>query len=65
MARMLSLAALALMLRACAAQGGNPTRFYSSNNIPPIGPEVITSVSLLTQPRFHRNVVDVSGLKLF
>jgi hypothetical protein len=45
MARILSLAALALMLRACAAQGGNPTRFYSTNNIPPIGPEVITSGS--------------------
>jgi hypothetical protein len=52
-----SLAVFSLLLHACTAQGGNPTKFYMRNDIPPIGPEVITAGST---PAFKCNGIVAS-----
>ena len=45
MAHLTSVVIFALLLHACAAQGGNPTRFYRGNDIPPLGPEIVNAGS--------------------
>ena len=54
MTRLSTLAIAALLVHAIAAQGNNPTKFYSRNNVPPIGPEVTTAGST---PAFQCNGV--------
>ena len=43
MSKLASFAVFALLLHACAAD--TPTRYYKENDIPPIGPEIITAGS--------------------